>query len=84
MQGKRIGVMLDLATRPKYDPEVLAVFMQAVTDMENAGSSAFKLALWLTLQVQVLESCMLLCSSLVPTDFVGVKYSVWQLAGDKS
>ncbi|KAK9792039.1 hypothetical protein WJX73_000584 [Symbiochloris irregularis] len=39
LQGKRIGVMMNLATRPKYDPEVLAVFLKAVQDMEDAGAT---------------------------------------------
>ena len=38
MQGKRVGVYMDLATRPKSDPDVQALFMQAIDDMEAAGA----------------------------------------------
>ena len=38
MQGKRVGVYMDLAMRPKSDPDVQALFMQAIDDMEAAGA----------------------------------------------
>ena len=38
MQGKRVGVYMDLAMRPKSDPDVQALFMKAIEDMEAAGA----------------------------------------------
>ena len=38
VQGKRVGVYMDLATRPKADPEVITLFEQAIGDLEAAGA----------------------------------------------
>ena len=37
MQGKKIGVWTQLATRTGYTPEILDLFEQAAIDMEDAG-----------------------------------------------
>lgn len=38
LQGKKIGVWTQLATRKGYDPEIYAIFEQAAADMEMGGA----------------------------------------------
>ena len=55
-QGKRVGVYMDLAMRPKYDQDVLDLFMKAIEDMEAAGA---EIIMNVSVKVRALHTALL-------------------------